>query len=82
MKISNLFNKSYFKWRQSVSLISKTWKKVLKESQSDSSNLVLLDHELLEGALSGAKSPLKMMKNAFYFTSKALFVLKIFKFFS
>ena len=25
-----------------------------------------------------AKSPLKMMKNAFYFTSKALFVLKIF----
>ena len=28
-----------------------------------------------------AKSPLKMMKNAFYFMSKALFVLKIFKFF-
>ena len=26
--------------------------------------------------------PLKMMKNAFYFTSKALFVLKIFKFLS
>ena len=25
-------------------------------------------------------SPLKMMKNAFYFASKALFVLKIFKF--
>ena len=25
------------------------------------------------------ESPLKMMKNAFYFTSKALFVLKIFK---
>ena len=25
-------------------------------------------------------SPLKMMKNAFYFTSIALFVLKIFKF--
>ena len=24
--------------------------------------------------------PLKMMKNTFYFTSKALFVLKIFKF--
>ena len=39
-------------------------------------------------ALSGPRhffateSPLKMMKNAFYFTSKALFVLKIFKFFS
>ena len=27
-------------------------------------------------------SPLKMMKNAFYFISKALFVLKIFKFLS
>ena len=26
------------------------------------------------------ESPLKMMKNAFYFTSTALFVLKIFKF--
>ena len=38
-----------------------------------------------KGALSGLRqflateSPLKMMKNAFYFTSKALFVLKIFK---
>ena len=28
------------------------------------------------------KSPLKMMKNAFYFALKALFVLKIFKFLS
>ena len=38
-----------------------------------------------KGALSGllpTESPLKMMKNAFYFTSKALFVLKIFKFLS
>ena len=41
-----------------------------------------------KGALSGlrqflaAESSLKMMKNAFYFTSKALFVLKIFKFLS
>ena len=41
-----------------------------------------------KGALSGlrpflaAESPLKMMKNAFYFTSKTLFVLKIFKFLS
>ena len=39
----------------------------------------------IKGALSGLRqflateSPLKMMKNAFYFTSKALFVLKIFK---
>ena len=31
---------------------------------------------------SAAESPLKMMKNAFYFRSKALFVLKIFKFLS
>ena len=29
-----------------------------------------------------AESPLKMMKNAFYFTSKPLFVLKRFKFLS
>ena len=41
-----------------------------------------------KGALSGLRqffateSPLKMMKNAFYFTSKALFVLKIFNFLS
>ena len=27
-------------------------------------------------------SPLKMVKNAFYFASKALFILKIIKFFS
>ena len=42
----------------------------------------------LKGALSGLRqfliteSPLKMMKNAFYFTLKALFILKIFKFLS
>ena len=41
---------------------------------------------IFKGALSGLsqflaiESPLKMMKDAFYFTSKALFVLKIFKF--
>ena len=41
-----------------------------------------------KGALSGVRqflateSPLKLMKNAFYFTSKAPFVLKIFKFLS
>ena len=43
---------------------------------------------LVKGALSGLRqllateSPLKITKNAFYFTSKALFVLKIFKFLS
>ena len=42
----------------------------------------------LEDALSGLRqflaieSPSKMTENAFYFTSKALFVLKIFKFLS
>ena len=42
----------------------------------------------IEDALSGlgqllaTKSPLKMVKNAFYFTLKALFVVKIFKFLS
>ena len=42
----------------------------------------------VKGALSGlrqflaAESPLEVMKNAFYFTSKALFILKIFKFLS
>ena len=40
---------------------------------------------VFKGPLSGLRqfsateSPLKMMKNAFYFTSKALFVLKILK---
>ena len=48
----------------------------------------LAERELLKGALSGLRqflateSPLKMMKKAFYFTSEALFVLKIFKFLS
>ena len=43
---------------------------------------------ILKGALSGLRqflateSPLEMMKNAFYFTSKVLFVLKIFNFLS
>ena len=43
---------------------------------------------MFKGALSDLRqflatdSSLKMMKNAFYFTSKALFVLKIYKFLS
>ena len=42
MKTSfNLNDKSRFKWRQIVNTIPKTWKKVLKESQSNSS--ILLD---------------------------------------
>ena len=49
-------------------------------------NIIKKTWHLLKDAFSGlikflaAKSPLEMMKNAFYFTSKALFVLKIFKF--
>ena len=44
--------------------------------------------DLHRSALSGLRqflateSPLKIMKNAFYFTSKAFFILKIFKFLS
>ena len=41
-------DKSYFKWRQIISSFPKTWKKLLKENQSDSSNLLLLDHQLLK----------------------------------
>ena len=43
-------------------------------------------HQFVKGALSDPRkflaigSPLKIMKNAFYFTSNALFVLKVFKF--
>ena len=46
------------------------------------------DGKIVKGALSGLRqflateSPLKMMKNALYFTLKTLFVLKIFKFLS
>ena len=43
-------------------------------------------HRQLKGTLSGLRqflateSPLKIMKNTFYFTSKALFVLKMLSF--
>ena len=49
------------------------------------SNTFQVKNILLKGALLGLRqslgieSPLKMMKNAFYFTSKALLVLKIIK---
>ena len=52
------------------------------------SNLLHSICEELKDTLSGPRqflatgSPLKMMKNAFYFTLKALFILKIFKFLS
>ena len=50
------------------------------------SNKLFCDFVTFKGALSdlrqllATKSPLKMMKKALYFTLKALFVLKIFKF--
>ena len=50
--------------------------------------LLLVIHVHLKDTLSGlklflaAKSHLKVIKNAFYFTLKAIFVLKIFKFLS
>ena len=58
-----------------------------------SSNPFIRDRQMsspgsIEDALSGlgqllaTKSPLKMVKNVFYFTLKALFVVKIFKFLS
>ena len=48
--------------------------------------VIFSDNVSFKGSLSGlgqfwaTESPLKMIKNAFYFTLKALFVLKIFKF--
>ena len=50
--------------------------------------VIFQETELLKGPLSGlrqflaSESPLKLMKNAFYFTSKFIFVLKIVKFLS
>ena len=55
---------------------------------NDKTFLALIYNGRIKGALSGlreflaAESPLKMMKNDFYFTSKTLFVLRIFKFLS
>ena len=51
-------------------------------------NQILRNNEKVKGAPSGLRqflateSPLKMMRNVFYFISKAIFVLKIFKFLS
>ena len=62
-----------------------------KEHAENANNKIIVNiakESKIKGALSGLRpfwateSPLKMMKNASYFTSKALFVLKIFKFLS
>ena len=71
---------------------------VEKERHTDVNNTLMymiilsIDHsnqsEIFKGALSGLRqllateSSLKMIKNAFYFTLKALFILKIFQFLS
>ena len=44
----NLDDKSYFELRQILNSTPKAWKKVVKESQSDSPILVLLDHQLFK----------------------------------
>ena len=54
----------------------------------DTYKLFFADSNSFQGALSGLRqflateSPLKMMKNAFYFTSKTISILKIFQFLS
>ena len=66
-------------------MMEKTW----DETESPESYISNQDSLIsLKGGLSGLRpcltteTPLKMMKNIFYFTLKALFVLKIFKFLS
>ena len=76
-------------------LVQKEMSKVfrrLNENQtkkkSKGAPLVINFYPVLKGALSALRKflateiPLKIMKNAFYFMLKALFVLKIFKFLS
>ena len=59
---------------------------ISKDKKPSDADVLYLTEIHIKGALSGlgqflaAEIPLKMMKNVFYFTSKALFVLKIFKF--
>ena len=59
--------------------------KARKQSPVSRNALVKIPYFFLKGALSGLRqflaieSSFKIMKNAFYFNSKALFVLKIFR---
>ena len=85
---TNLFSRCLI-WVFSVGSLSKSKLGRKHDSKEFHCIYVLSKHfTRLKGALSGLRqllameSPLKMMKNAFYFTSKALFVLKIFKFLS
>ena len=60
----------------------------LRKFSSGNSKEIESHMDLFKGALSGlryflaSESPLKMMKNAFCSTSKALFILKTFNFLS
>ena len=60
----------------------------LKEQSYGGRGLIFFKKHTIKGALSDLRqflaigSPLKMVKNGFYFTSKALLVLKIFRFLS
>ena len=60
----------------------------MRQEDKFQTTFCLLKNFYIRGALSGLRqflateSPLKMIKNAFYLTLKALFVLKIFKFLS
>ena len=66
----NVNKKQLIKERKKTSRMNKKFQRAGKAKQSAPSVL----RQFL-----AAESPLKLMKNAFYFTSKALFVLKIFK---
>ena len=59
-----------------------TYKKFVKLAWNDLSFKVGLSPSKKIGFICLIESPLKMIKNAFYFILKAFFVLKIFKFLS
>ena len=73
----NMNTKNLLFYKQKIILLENPNSFVLNENnflqhQIDQNNKIVLKRRTL--------SPLKIMKNPFYFTSKALFVLKIFKF--
>ena len=89
---------TYYKWtnitkqyqNNKLKIIAPTWNGEFEQpdgsySVSDVQSYIKY---IIKGALPGLRQflateiSLRMMKNAFYFTSKALFVLKIFKFLS